>query len=143
MRLISDNIIIVLLFVLGIAAGWIWHTLPQPAAPGMATPAGDKWVLPADAEVNHKKSAEAIMTRNLWGTVIAAKDVPLNDPEWRFAGAVKNGKEYYVLISIDKKPAEIRKIGDTLPGGSKILKISEGKICILIEGKRRALDIYR
>ncbi|MDP2199695.1 MAG: type II secretion system protein N [Sulfurimicrobium sp.] len=143
MNLISNNIVIALLLALGVAAGWIWKAIPEPKVPGSAAVAAEQWELPAEAEGDLKQSATVITERNLWGTVVAAKDMPLNDPEWRFAGVVRNGEEYYVLISIDNKPAEIRKIGDTLPGGSKILKISEDRICILIEGKRRALGIYR
>lgn len=143
MNLISNNIVIVLLLVLGVAAGWIWKALPEPRVPGSAAIKAEQWELPAEAEADLKKSADAITGRNLWGTVAAAKEVSLNDPEWRFAGVFRNGEEYYVLISIDKKPAEIRKIGDTLPGGSKILEISEDNLCVLVNGKRRKLEIYR
>lgn len=143
MNLISNNIVIALLLALGVSAGWIWKALPEPKVPGSAAVAAEQWELPAEAEGDLKQSATVITERNLWGTVVAAKDMPLNDPEWRFAGVVRNGEEYYVLISMDSQPAEIRKIGDILPGGSKILKISEDRICILIEGKQRALGIYR
>lgn len=143
MNLISNNIVIVLLLALGVAAGWIWKALPEPGISGAAAIKAEQWELPTEIETDSKKSAVAITERNLWGTVVTAKDMPLNDPEWRFAGVVRDGEENYVLISMNKQPAEIRKIGDTLPGGSKILKISEDRICILIEGKRRALGIYR
>lgn len=143
LHFISNNIIILLLVAAGVAAGWIWKALPDPAAPRPAAATAEKWQLPTHAEPDHKKNAEAIVARNLWGAVVKAQDVPLNDPEWRFAGVFRNGPERYVLISIDKKPAEMRKEGDTLPGGSKILKISEDNLCVLVNGKRRTLEVYR
>ena len=143
MYFISNNIIVILLLVLGVAAGWIWHMLPEPTAPGQLPLAAEKWVMPAEVEPDFEEAVDTIATRNVWGTVVAAKDISLNDPEWRIAGVIMNDPEKFVLIKKDAEPAELLKVGDTLPGGSKILKISEDSLCILVNGKRRKLETYR
>ena len=41
----------------------------------------------------------------------------------------------------DDKPAEPLGVGQTLPSGEKILQIDSERLCILINGKRRSLEI--
>lgn len=138
-----NNINVMVLIVIGLSAGVIWQRLPEPEAPKSLTVVAEPWRLPTLPETDLRKSAETITAKNLWGAVIPAQQVPLNDPEWHFVGAVKNGPEHYVLIRVEQNPVETLKVGDSLPGGAKILKIGEDRLCVLVNGKKRALGIYR
>jgi hypothetical protein len=124
----------------------LWFTVPDPVAPKFLTSGGDTWSLPNLPKREPDPLIKTIAGANLWGVVVAAANVsapPLNSPEWRFVGIFNDGKEPHVMISIDKKPAVSLKVGEDLPGGAKILKIGDDTICVLINGQKRALGIYR
>lgn len=151
MELIANQMTAAVLLAVGVAAGLIWQQVPEPEAPQPARAAAEEWDLPAgtgkNIEADLKKSADAVLSRNLWGVVAAAADpsalTDLTDPPWRFVGVLRNGAERYVLIKIGNKPVANLKVGDALPGGSKILDIGEDRLCVLVNGKKRALEIYR
>lgn len=126
-----------------IAAGAMWQRIPEPPAPRLSAAAAEPWVLPQPRRDKPEKAVAAITERNLWGTVIPAAQISLNEPEWRIVGVIRSGPERHVLISIDNKPTELLKVGDKLPGGSPILTIGDDQLCVLVNGKKRALRIYR
>lgn len=60
---------------------------------------------------------------------------------WRLTGTYSRGAEAFVLVSLDGRPAEPLRVGDSLPGGARILEIGQDRICILINGRKRALEV--
>ena len=123
-----------------------WLTVPNPVAPKFLTAGADTWTLPPLPKREPDPMVKAITDANLWGIVLAATAgpaAPLNTPEWRFVGVFNDGKVQQVMISIDKKPPTALKVGDELPGGAKILRISADQLCVMVNGQKRALGIYR
>lgn len=124
----------------------LWFVVGEPVAPKFLSTGNDTWSMPQLPKRESDPLIKAISDANLWGVVVAAANVPaapLNAPEWRFVGVFNDGKEPHVMISIDKKPAVSLKVGEELPGGAKILKIHDDQICVLVNGQKRALGIYR
>lgn len=140
--MISPKLTGATLVVVALLAALMWVATPTPAPPSVSAVAADNWKLPDLAKDETTKHLSAIATRNLWGDALAPP-APISKPEWRFVGVVNNGHERSLLISIDNKPAEMLQAGGKLPGGSEILKINEDRICILINGQKRILPIYR
>jgi hypothetical protein len=123
-----------------------WVSVPRPKAPNFLATGGDTWSLPQLPKREPDPLIKTITGANLWGVVAVAANgpaAPLNTPEWRFVGVFNDGKEPQIMISIDKKPAVSLKVGEALPGGAKILKISADQICVLVNGQKRTLGIYR
>jgi len=130
-----------LLTVIGYAAWWLAPTPPEPKP---ARIAAEPWVLPQVQKTQSGKALETLNKASLWGKLPEIETAkPLNDPEWRFVGIATNGSERFVLISVEGQAEQKLSINDTLPGGSKILKIQSDSLCILINGKRRSLGIYK
>jgi hypothetical protein len=123
----------------------LWLMVPQPVAPRFLTSGSDTWALPALSKREPDPLIKAIADANIWGVVLTQTGpaAPLNSPEWHFTGVFNDGREQQVMISIDKKPAVALKAGDELPGGAKILKIHDDQICVLVNGQKRTLGIYR
>ncbi len=128
---------------LALIAALMWYITPTPMPPAIATAPDDNWKLPDLVKDQTTKYVDLVVARNFWGEVVPTQAGSTGKPEWRFAGVMTNGAERSLLISIDNKPAEVLQVGGQLPGGSKILKISEDRLCILINGKKRMLPIYR
>jgi hypothetical protein len=128
------------------AAVVFWFMVPEPVAPKFLITGNDTWALPQLPKRDSDPLVKAIMDANLWGVVVAAKQgpvAPLNLPEWRFVGVFSDRNEPHVMISIDKGAAVSLKVGEELPGGAKILQIHDDRICVLINGQKRTLGIYR
>jgi hypothetical protein len=124
--------------------GIVWLSAPAPPPPKQLRLATEQWTLPPAPKAQAGKAVEILNKNSLWGKlpeVAGAK--PLTDPAWRFLGIVTSGPERFVLIKIEGLPEKSLRINDSLPGGSKILAIENDKICILIEGKKRSLGIYK
>jgi hypothetical protein len=124
----------------------LWLMVPRPVAPKFLTSGSDTWSLPVLSKHEPDPLIKAIADANIWGIVLAAANgpvAPLNSPEWHFTGVFNDGREQHVMISIDKKPAVALKAGDELPGGAKILRIHDDQICVLVNGQKRTLGLYR
>ncbi len=128
-----------------ILIGYIeWLYLPAPPLPKSLPAPAEPWQLPSVPKVQSAKALEVLSKTSLWGKlpeVEASK--PLTDPPWRFLGIVTNGAERFVLIKTEGLPEKRLAVDDSLPGGSKIIRIDNDSICILINGKKRSLGIYR
>jgi hypothetical protein len=137
------GLIVGLVLVAGALLTWI--RVPDPRAPAFLTSGADTWVLPQLPKHQPDAQIKTITQANLWGVVAGgtAAAGPLNTPEWRFVGVFDDGKEPQVMISVDNKPAVALKIGEQLPGGAKILRIGADQICVLVNGIKRTLGIYR
>lgn len=131
------------LFGLALIAGIVWFLAPGPMEPARSQQQTDPWSLPAVGEGPSPKALEVLGRANLWGALpeVAAK-ASLNDPDWRFLGIVGSGAERFVLIKVEGLPERRLNVNDILPGGSKILKIEDDSLCILVNGSRRRLKIH-
>jgi len=90
-----------------------------------------------------QQSLAVLTGASLWGKLPeTGAETSLNDPEWRFVGAVARGQERYVLVKIDHQPVMKLTQGDALPGGSKIISIENDRLCLMVNGKKRRLNIY-
>jgi len=145
-QFLVDHIVTITLAIIGIAAVLIWVNSPTPAGLGSAAPSREEWRLPsaikAATETETEKRVQTLSTRNLWGTVTAAAlpEIP-HDPAWRIAGVITVGAERQVVLNIENRPVELLKVGGKLPGGSQILSIGNDRLCVLVNGQRRELDI--
>jgi hypothetical protein len=132
-----------LAFVLGLAV-FIWIVAPGPKAPERHPQTAEPWRLPQVTNGSLINALESLGKAGLWGTVPDATSAQsLNDPAWRFLGIVRTGPERFVLIKVDGQPEQKLSVNDILPGGSRILAIEDDTLCILIEGSKRRLGIYR
>ncbi|MFZ6749294.1 hypothetical protein ACO0K8_09985 [Undibacterium sp. Ren11W] len=69
---------------------------------------------------------------------------PLTPPVWRIVGVTVIGNEKNVLLLFGKQPAtETRKIGDQLPGGAKIVQISQDHLQISLNGQLMKLNLRK
>lgn len=120
-----------------------WMIIPAPQLPPPARQPEAGWQLPAEQKTQPQKALELLRTAELWGKVpeVAAEAAPA-EPRWRFVAVTIRGRERYVLIEIEGQPQQQLKIGDTVPGGSKILDIEGTALYLLVNGKKRKLDIY-
>ncbi len=132
---------VALIVVLSLIAWWL---VPAPA-PAKVTPAtlADRWELPSFTLSATARAASGVDTATLWGTVQAVADIPLNDPEWHFSGVTQNGQEKSVMISVAGQPLQTLKAGEYLPGGAKILRVDDDHLSLLINGKKRKLDLFQ
>lgn len=120
-----------------------WLMVPPPAAAKSARLAEEAWSLPAQPAFDAKESLATLNSASLWGKLAdSALAAPLNDPEWRFLGAMARGQERYVIMKIDNQPEQKLVPGDILPGGSQILSIENDRLCLLVNGQKRSLAIY-
>lgn len=121
-----------------------WRFSPVPATPKSSRMSAEPWVLPEVPKAQPEKAMAILGKTNLWGKLPEATAAQsLNDPDWRFIGIATNGAERFVIIQIEGQPEQRLTINDKLPGGSKILKIEGDKICLLINGKKRSIGIYK
>ena len=129
-----------LLILIGIGA---WRYAPAPPEPKLLRTATEPWVLYQEPKLDIEKEQAILLKSNLWAKLPEVEaEKPRIDPAWRFLGIVTNGPEHFVLIKIDGQPEQRLAINDKLPGGSKIIKIENDKLCVLINGKKRTLEIY-
>ena len=120
-----------------------WLIIPSPIPIRPARLAEEPWKLPEQREFDVKASLATLNSASLWGKMAEiAQNAPLNEPPWRFLGALVRGKESQVIIKIEGQPEQRLVPGDTLPGGSQILSIESDRLCLLIEGNKRSLAIY-
>lgn len=69
---------------------------------------------------------------------------PLTAPGWKIVGVTSVGDDASVLILFDKQTSpETLKIGDLLPGGAKILQISQDTLRIVLNGQIMKLSVRK
>jgi hypothetical protein len=138
----KPNFFILILTIIGIS-GLQWFIVPSPDPVSPVRLAEDPWKIPDNPEFNAKESLATLTNASLWGKLAdTALAAPLNDPEWRFLGALSRGQESQVIIQIDGQPEQRLVPGDSLPGGSQILSIDNDRLCLLVNGQKRSLAIY-
>lgn len=120
-----------------------WMLVPAPVLPPPGRVADAAWQLPAAQKPQPQEALEVLQNAGLWGKVTETEaQKPLTDPPWRLVGVITGGPERYVLIMIEGQPQQQLKVGDSVPGGSRILSIEDASLCLLVNGKKRKLDIY-
>lgn len=118
-----------------------WLLVPSPPLPGTQAPAEEPWKLAQLPKAQPKSAVEVLNRVSLWGKLPEPEaQKPL---EWRFLGVVAHGKERYVLIKIEGQPEQQLKVGDTLPGGSRILKIEDDALGLLTNGRKHSVGIHQ
>ncbi|WP_025917401.1 type II secretion system protein N [Herminiimonas sp. CN] len=137
--------IIVLAFTA--VAGWALLrpvTLPAAHAPRLQD---ENWQLPQRQKIDIDSLILAIDDNKLWGTVgqppAPANEKPLTPPNWRISGVFGVGNDGYLMLAVDGEPIKQLKTGDKLPGGATLYSIATDRICILLNGKKRILGIYK
>jgi hypothetical protein len=69
---------------------------------------------------------------------------PLTPPRWRIVGVTTVGEEKSVLLLFADQPApETLKIGEKLPGGAKIVQISQDHLQISLNGQLMKLNLRK
>ena len=141
LRFVHDNLYPLFATLAIVAAVICWFGAPEPVSPKALAAAAEAWSLPKLAEHDSKKSIEAINARNLWGIVAADAS---KEPEWHVLGIAMSGAERFILLSIEGKPAEMLKVGATLPDGAKIVKIEKDRFFVMTPDKQKlAFGIYK
>lgn len=134
--------------VVALGAYWILSAVaPVASAPARA----GAFALPAKLHADPDTLVASLTRFDPWGLGSAAYAraqpdkgngaAPAPWVPWSLTGSYSIGGQSFVLIRFDNKTAEPLKVGDSLPGGARILDIQQDKLCILIDGKRRALAI--
>ena len=121
-----------------------WIIIPAPQLPPPTRQPEAAWQPPAGQRPRPQKASELLRNAELWGKLPETEaERTLADPPWRFLGIVRNGAQRFVMIKIEGQPEQSLTVNDTLPGGSKILKIEDDALCLLINGKQRRLPIHK
>jgi hypothetical protein len=141
MRFIHDNLYALWATLALVAAATCWFGVPEPKFSATSAAPAQSWSLPKLGENESKKSLDAITARNLWG-IVAANTPPA--PTWSVLGIGHSGADRFVMLAIEGKPAEVLKVGDTLPDGAKIVQIENERFFVLTaEKKKLAFGIYK
>ncbi len=132
---------ILALMIAGIVAV-AWLTVPAPVAVRPVQLAEEPWKVPVQPVFNAKDVLATLNSASLWGKLADLAQPDDSEPEWRFVGAIARGQERQVIIKKGNQAEQVLVIGDSLPGGSKILSIENDRLCLLINGQKRSLYIY-
>lgn len=69
---------------------------------------------------------------------------PLTPPRWRIVGVTMAGKDKNVLLLFEgQTTAEAKKVGDALPGGAKIVQITQDELRISLNGQFMKLNLRK
>lgn len=69
---------------------------------------------------------------------------PMTAPGWKIVGVTTVSNDTNVLLLFDKQiEIEARKVGDLLPGGAKIIQISQDALRIVLNGQYMELRIHK
>lgn len=125
-----------------IAATVCWFAITVPESATAKPKAAESWQLPTLANVDTKKSVDAISARNLWGVAVTAS-APA-EPEWHVVGIATTGTERLVLLAYEGKPIATLKVGDPLPDDTTIIQIEKDRFFVMTPGKKKlAYGLYK
>jgi|GEM_PF-1865327 len=126
----------------GSITGLIWLMVPGPAPLRVLPLAETPWILPVQPVSNTKDALLTLSSATLWGKLADTVQPSDSEPEWRFVGTMLRGQDRSVIIKKDNQLEQTLVVGDSLPGGSKIISIDSDRLCLLINGQKRSLYIY-
>ncbi len=145
-------IAIVLALYLAAAAWFTFAPLDLPSAQAVKA-ADERWQLVPFERVDPDDALSVINEGHLFGTPESASGLlglppppekPLTPPNWRIAGVYSSGPQYVALMAIEGNPAQqLLHVGDSLPGGAKILRITPDRISVSLNGKKRSIITYQ
>jgi hypothetical protein len=121
-----------------------WQQIPMPALPAGAPLKSAPWDLPVARQFDTKQQLATLEGANLWGKTAqeaATLTTPPAEPGWRILGAMLRGSERYVLLQIEGEPERTLTVGESLPGGGRIVEIRDNAVCVLVNNKRRLLAV--
>jgi hypothetical protein len=124
---------------------WEWRMLPSLPSAASVAMVRESWRLPKPRGEDLERAKQALETRSPWRTVQPAETLaalPPKDPDWRILGVMARGNEKYLSILVEGEPGREVKVGDLLPGGSKLLDIGTETICVLVNGQKRQLNTF-
>lgn len=142
--------------VLGAVLGWYTLSISMHnIAPGngQKVPKPDAaFVLPPHPPAPALAEQEQVLTdpTDLYAWEITARQPlpprkePLTVPGWKIVGVTSSGSEKNVLLLFNKQTeVEVRKIGEQLPGGARIIQISQDHLRVFLNGQFMKLDILK
>jgi len=108
--------------------------LHLPPAPPDPDELAEREIDPADQSIWELATKEPL----------AVRKEPLTPPNWKIVGVTGAGDDKSVLLLYENQPTvEIRKIGEKLPGGAKIVDITQDYLRILLDGKPLKLSLRK
>jgi len=120
-----------------------WLLSPNPGGRVQVSSSPEPWEMPTAIAARSSNAVSPAGLAQLWGSAPEfAESAPSNQPAWRIIGIVRAGGDRFVLVKVDGQPERRLAIGESLPGGSRILGIEEDAVCILVNGAKRRLGIY-
>jgi hypothetical protein len=137
--------------VLGAAAWWGQQqaaglvvpapVVARPAAAGAASGPAQQAAWNPQPTAAAKNPAWPIWEHRL-RQPIPPRDPSLTPPPWRLIGATASGGRWQLIIQTQGKPEpQYLKVGDTLPGGSRIVAITEEDVT-LMRGRQQIVLSY-
>ncbi len=109
----------------------------------------DRWKLEPLYVPDVRAQLAVVSAVRLWGSgpalppTAVIEEAALSPPDWRIAGVYVVADRPVAMISTPGKPDQALKLGDTLPGGARILAIFPDRIAIALNGRRLYLSTYQ
>ena len=144
----------------GVAAAVFWPREPLPG-PRSVKAQEVRWSVPVPLQVDADLTLSTINGRPLWalaapGTPGAAPprpdEPPRTPPDWRIVGTVIDGPQRLLLVStgpavpgpqaggpglaLPPRPPQALRVGDSLPGGARIVEIRPDGVCLSLKGRQ-------
>lgn len=125
--------------------------LNLPVTPPPA-PADSVWALPSQVSIDSDAAVSAISQRRLWGASAVAPEGIVSGPadeksltpsDWHIRGIYSAGGRPVAILAVDGEPVKQLAVGDTLPGGAKILDIAPYRLTVLLGRQRLYLSTYQ
>lgn len=106
------------------------------------------FVLPPRPPVAPDQPKEVMADLRIWELTarqpLPPRTEPLTAPGWKIVGVTSIGNDANVLLLFDKQiDIEARKVGDSLPGGAKIIQISQDVVRIVLNGQYMKLSLRK
>lgn len=142
--LITKHQWFLLCLLLAVAFVAEWQQISLPGTPKLLERRVDNWEVPAIDKAEPEQALDILSKTTPWGKLPEPVEQGFAaNTNWRLLGTFAVGLDRRVLMQLGTLPAQQLKVGDTLPGGSTILKIEPDSLCLSVNGKKRNLAIYQ
>ncbi len=142
--------------VIGAALGWVSMSAsiePVSQLSVQKAPEADASFVLQSAPIEKTEASKVVLPADptelqIWEQTarlaLPPRKEPLTPPRWRIVGVTAVGEEKSVLLLFANQPAtEARKVGDKLPGGAKIVQISQDHLQISLNGQLMKLNLRK
>lgn len=152
-------VVTTVIIVCGLAGGaWGWHTSKEAFKEAMLVSLQKKsqqdttFILPPSPPVVLEQPKEEtpadFSTLRIWEVTarqpLPPRKEPLTTPNWKVVGVTSVDADASVLLLFDKQTeVETRKVGDLLPGGAKIVKITQDTVLIYLNKETMELRLRK